>query len=270
MLDMIKKHPSLLYYQEMEAICEPLKKLNISYFSHVNITHEKKFSGLSSNPVFTEHYLKNKYFASDIHQIDEKKIGNHIIWDAIEFTKIGEQICIESAQLGVHSPFTIISHSSTGIDYYHFASHLTDKRINQIYLANIDLLYRFIDYFKEKVSQSRFLRQAYQFILDLSLFRPVKMTPFNEESIVFDRCDFFKSIQLHKNTIISDIKLSKRQDEILRFIIHGKTIKEISKILQLSPRTIGHYFETVKMKLNVSTKSELINKAIDMGYIKLR
>jgi DNA-binding CsgD family transcriptional regulator len=169
----------------------------------------------------------------------------------------------------VHSPFTIISHTPTGIDYYHFASHLTDKRINQIYLANIDLLYRFIDYFKEKVSQSRFLRQAYQFIIDLALFRPVKMTPFDDESIVYDRGDFFKSIQLHKNNTIHDIKLSKRQDELLQFIVHGKTIKEISEILQLSPRTIGHYFETVKMKFNVLTKSELINKTIETGYIKL-
>ena len=272
MLNIINKHPSLLYHQEIESICQPLKKLNITYFAHVKRTNDKKFSGISSNPTFTEHYLKNKYFVSDIHNIDESIVGNHIVWDAIEFTDEGEKICIESSQLGVHSPFTIISQNPEGVDYYHFASGVRNKKINQIYLANIDLLYRFIDYFKDRVSQSRLLNQAYQFVIDLKAISPIKMTPFDNESIIYDRCDFFQNTHLHKDTnkiVTNDIKLSKRQDEILQLIVHGKTIKEISKILQLSPRTIGHYFDTVKMKFDVSTRSELMTRIIDTGYIKL-
>ena len=266
MLD-ITKHPSLLYAHEIENICQPLKKLNITYFAHVKLTHDKKFSGISSNPRFTEHYLKNKYFASDIHGIDEDKVGNHIVWDAIEFTSIGEKICIESAQLGVYSPFTIIKKSPDCINYYHFACNVRDKKINQTYLANIDLLYRFIDYFKEKIAQSK-LKEAYKFIIDLQAISPIVMTPFDNEPMICNESDFFKNSDLHKNkkVIINDVTLSKRQNEILHLIIRGKTVKEISKLLQLSPRTVGHYFDTVKMKFNVSTKSELIARTIDGLY----
>lgn len=272
MFDIIKKHPSLLYHQEIEDICQPLRKLNISYFSHVKLTHDKKFSGISSNPRFTEHYLKNKYFASDIHNIDENKVGNHIVWDAIEFTPIGEKICIESAQLGVHSPFTIIKQYPDGINYYHFACGVKNKTINQIYLANIALLYQFIDYFQEKIAQSRLLNQAYEFIIDLQAFSPIQMTPFDNESIIYNDGDFFQNSGLYKKNkiLINNISLSKRQDEILHLIVRGKTVKEISKILQLSPRTVGHYFDTVKMKFNVSTKPDLIAKTIDIGYITFK
>lgn len=268
MLDIIKKHPSLIYHQEIENICQPLKKLNITYFAHVKLTHDKKFSGISSNPRFTEHYLKNKYFASDIHNIDEDKVGNHIVWDAIEFTSIGEKICIESAELGVYSPFTIIKKSSDCINYYHFACNVRDKKINQIYLANIELLYRFIDYFNEKIARS-ILNQAYKFIIDLKAFSPIIMTPFDNEPIICNKRDFFQNSDLHKNkkVIVNDVILSKRQNEILHLIIRGKTVKEIAKILQLSPRTVGHYFDTVKIKFNVSTKSELIARIIDADYI---
>jgi len=151
------------------------------------------------------------------------------------------------------------------VDYYHFVSNKKDRKINQIYLANIDLLYRFIDYFKEKVNQSRILSLAYQFVIDLQALSPVKMTTFDNESIIYDRDDFFKKTELHKNTnkiVTNEIKLSKRQDEILKLVVLGKTIKEIAKILQLSPRTVGHYYDTVKVKFNVITRSELIEKTI--------
>jgi len=53
MLGKISNHPTLLYSQEISDICRPLKKLKITYFAHVRITNEKKFSGIASNPLFT-------------------------------------------------------------------------------------------------------------------------------------------------------------------------------------------------------------------------
>jgi len=270
MLDNITRHPIFVYHQEIAEICRPLRRLNITYFANVRITNDNYFCGISNNPPFIEHYLRKKYYSADIHLIDNSKIGDFILWEGIEFTKIGEQICKESSELGVNKPFTIIKKNNEWIDFYHFASDVDDKRINQVYLANINLLYNFIEYFSEQIAKSKKLSASYQYLFNMNttIASPI-MTNLGDSSLLFDKSDIFQDLKLQKKSRpqIENVSLSKRQDEILRFLVMGKTIKEISKILDLSPRTVGHYFETVKNKFNVYTKSELIAKTAN-SYIK--
>ncbi|MFN3234580.1 MAG: response regulator transcription factor [Gammaproteobacteria bacterium] len=68
------------------------------------------------------------------------------------------------------------------------------------------------------------------------------------------------------HTFKGDISLSERQIEILSLLIRGKTISNIASILQLSPRTVEDYTSVIKDKFYCSSKSELIEKAIDRGY----
>lgn len=60
-------------------------------------------------------------------------------------------------------------------------------------------------------------------------------------------------------------KLSKREFEILRYIAKGKTNKEIADTLHLSVHTVETHRKHIHTKLNVSSSSELIKKALDMG-----
>lgn len=66
-----------------------------------------------------------------------------------------------------------------------------------------------------------------------------------------------------------NLPLSQRQCECMFFLLRGKTSKEIAKILNLSFRTIEGYIAQIKYKLNCSTKSEIIEKAITDGYINI-
>lgn len=63
--------------------------------------------------------------------------------------------------------------------------------------------------------------------------------------------------------------LAKRELECLYFIIRGMTAKQIGKALNLSFRTVESYIENMKYKFNCNNRSELIGKAIDLGYIHL-
>lgn len=66
-----------------------------------------------------------------------------------------------------------------------------------------------------------------------------------------------------------DAKLPLRQAQCLFFLLRGKPIKAIAKILCLSPRTIESYIENIKIRFNCSTKSELIDKAFERGYLNV-
>lgn len=57
--------------------------------------------------------------------------------------------------------------------------------------------------------------------------------------------------------------LSKRQNECLYLLAHGMTIKEIAKKIGLSPRTIEHYLEVIKTKLNCTSRSDLIKSFLE-------
>lgn len=62
--------------------------------------------------------------------------------------------------------------------------------------------------------------------------------------------------------------LTKRQMDCLIHLIKGKTIKQIAQILQLSPRTIEHYLNAIRAKLDCDSRSQLIYKAIQIQAIK--
>lgn len=69
--------------------------------------------------------------------------------------------------------------------------------------------------------------------------------------------------------IYGNVCFSRRQAQILCDILRGYTAASIADRLHLSQRTIEHYFETIKDKLNCQNKSEIIGKAFDLGFIDL-
>jgi DNA-binding CsgD family transcriptional regulator len=56
--------------------------------------------------------------------------------------------------------------------------------------------------------------------------------------------------------------LSRREIDCLYYLTKGMTIKEIARNISLSPRTVEHYLESAKLKLNCRTRAELINKSL--------
>ena len=60
--------------------------------------------------------------------------------------------------------------------------------------------------------------------------------------------------------------LTKRERETLYYLIRYYNQKEIATILNLSPRTVETYINSLKEKFNVTQKRELITTAIQKGY----
>ena len=65
----------------------------------------------------------------------------------------------------------------------------------------------------------------------------------------------------------SPLTLTEKQENCLFLLIRGKSIKEIAKILRVSPRTIECHMDALKRKLNCQNKSDLIEQAIDSGFL---
>jgi DNA-binding NarL/FixJ family response regulator len=58
-------------------------------------------------------------------------------------------------------------------------------------------------------------------------------------------------------------KLTRRQREVLRLIVDGRTMKEVADVLRLSPRTVETHKYQIMQALGLTTTAELIRYAIE-------
>lgn len=71
-----------------------------------------------------------------------------------------------------------------------------------------------------------------------------------------------------ENEIPYENPLTKREDEVLKELITGKTNTQIAKDLFISERTLYHHIENIYEKLEVENKVELYSKSLELGYIE--
>ncbi|TDR77946.1 helix-turn-helix transcriptional regulator [Paludibacterium purpuratum] len=62
-------------------------------------------------------------------------------------------------------------------------------------------------------------------------------------------------------------KLTQRQEEIMFLLLRGKSARLIGRALGISTRTVEWHLCMLKEKFAVLSKSELIDKAIELGYL---
>jgi len=68
---------------------------------------------------------------------------------------------------------------------------------------------------------------------------------------------------LKKEDLITD-----REQDVLRLVVEGKTAKEISKVLFISPRTVENYKNSILKKLNLHKTSDLIKYALEHKLVE--
>jgi len=261
MSDIILNHPALLFSEDVATICRPLLRLGISYFAHVNVTKEGKFSGISNNPGFAEHYLRNKYYNADIHLAGSKKLAKYIIWDLIERTGQSEKMHIEASQFGVQHTFTMVEKKKNSSDFYHFASQHSSPAINHVYLANMDLLKNFIEFFKGSICASVTLSNAYRLTFCIDKAAPGYTVKSNEYFLndFNNRLEFINEIQKHDvNKPRPALSLPPQQLRCMQLLVEGHSAKKIADILNLSTRTVENYLAHIRKSLKCSNSKQLI------------
>lgn len=60
---------------------------------------------------------------------------------------------------------------------------------------------------------------------------------------------------------------SKREYEVLRGIVNGKTLQQIAHEMKLNVRTVKGYLAGIKAKMGADSKKAALKKAIDLGLV---
>ncbi|MCR5312732.1 MAG: response regulator transcription factor [Bacteroidaceae bacterium] len=75
--------------------------------------------------------------------------------------------------------------------------------------------------------------------------------------------------ELHRTTQMEQLKLTRRETEVLRFIVDGLSIKMIADRLNLSFETVHSYSKSIKMKLGVKNTAALVRVALEQRLIEM-
>jgi DNA-binding CsgD family transcriptional regulator len=81
-----------------------------------------------------------------------------------------------------------------------------------------------------------------------------------------------KKYEVHSYQLKNEMghhKLTNKQAECLFYLLRGKSNKEIAHILKRSPRTIEDHIALLRDKFNCLNKSQLIEKAFQMGFAQV-
>ncbi len=252
---LLATHPSQTHAADLQAICQPLKALNIHYFSHVYINNKQQFSALGMEPEFGALYHRKAYYRFDLHMAPLAQKESYIIWDTVKREKQTEALFNDFMDFNLGHTFSICLKQENHSDYFHFASKLGEEYMNQQYLLNLDQLYQFIYHFREKVNAHRDLKRAYDVKLSLPkenggyfAHRPISIATAENSEFQLPN----KRIYLNHETY-----LTTKEFECLKHLSGGKKIHEVAQIMGITPRTAKAHIENIKLKLNCETQFQL-------------
>jgi transcriptional regulator EpsA len=63
--------------------------------------------------------------------------------------------------------------------------------------------------------------------------------------------------------------LTAREQEILKWVYHGKSNYEIGVILEISPLTVKNHVQKILRKLNVQNRTQAVGKAMELRVLNM-
>lgn len=244
--------------KDVIEICSPLALFKITYFNHIRIFNNGARLSLGNRPDWLEHFFHKQYHNKGNFSKNYKQLTQgYILWKGAPDDGVLNDA---RSNFNIDNGITIVKKHELYIDLFLFASTPDNYQINNFYINNFDLMDHFINYYNNKskniiklckpdipinYSESNISNS----VEIVSYLDPNQIKKFYLETNV-------KSYRLEMKGRVLDISL--REYQCIKLLMKGKSIKEISALLKLSPRTAYAYIDNVKNKLNVTTKSQLL------------
>jgi len=242
---------SYLSNEDVQKISSPLsEEFKLSFFDFGRMYNDGSCLIFSTNNKVIDFLFEKKYplFAPIPSQLIQKKFF-YFLNSKDSYQEVTREVKIN---FNVGDAIDLFDCQDDYVDICCFAAHSEEENTINTYLNNLKKLNGFMDYFR---------KQTHQILNQLShkaIMLPEEMR-LNFTSQVIDD---------HRLSYCSEngqrITFTKQESEIIRLLGVGKSNKKIANELNLSPRTIESYLENIKAKAFCNSKSELVEKILEM------
>lgn len=227
------------------------------------------FSDMRWQHHYFEHFNCTSLIQKDLEVLKEvfktSNIG-YVLWGNSDVEKTSP-IVAASYEFNLWHGLRIYEKHADSVECWHFAAHIENYQIVNLYLNSLDLFKHFILYFRDKTSS--FINTSKTGILaklEEGVDHGVVMSDFSQQ-----KQDFLNNTSIdHYHLKNGDYKiaLSKREAQCLNYLQQHKTIKEIARFMELSPRTVESYLNNVKMKAGCPSINALLD-IFHKSFIKI-
>lgn len=240
---------TIKHQQKIKKICAPLKEhLNICGFTYYTIEEDGSYVFLSTIVDQVDFFYKNKFYLDHPFLVHPSLLmsGSMLVPTVPDL----EQAQYIDERFSLKELFLILKSNGRKMEGALFANPGDKDSAHALFTQNINLLHKFIPYFKKEAA---------------SLIREIKRAGYNLQEAKgkkFWECDPTLPLSIKNAQSCKFLKelfgLSARELECLELYKLGETAQSTAAILGLSQRTVESYFENIKNKLNCASKSQLL------------
>lgn len=262
---LIKEHSFYKYADKVAAICKPLlMQTPINYFGLARIYNNNDYGGLLSDKEWAYFYLKNDFQLLGVEPQLASQGISPVFWNLANF----KPTCPQSRKM---VDACILFQHACGVlfvtDYPEykevclFSTAHTAENTDPYLVENVILLQKFILFFKEKLHKDKHLMAGLTKRHNNEIAKPDILKVEKKPLAQFEIKKYYLDGDLH------NIAFSKREAECLKYLHYGKSAKEIAQLLNLSPRTVETYFNSIKTKTNSKNLLEVISKLESCSFL---
>lgn len=254
---------SIRHQSKIKNALKPLlDQFGVNYFYYCRVSNSGWYSSFSSNVEWNKWWFDKKIHQEAFYFLQPQYYQSGFTLSFPFFEDRFSQIQkIASEQFGIHYILELTYKSGKGIESYGFSSTHFNHTILAHYLSELPSLKLFFKYFRERHRELFSQLDENQFNLAKEIgpafFKPT-IPLFKSHA----RFNFLKNIGMD---IFSD--LSQREKQICEGLTKGLSANEIAHLFNLSKRTVEYYIENIKGKLNCLSKSELVEKCLELAAV---
>lgn len=242
---------SIKYDKKIKTVCAPLLNcFNINVFTYFYIGADGHFLTLCNNSELIEHYYTQDLFLKNPYLVNPNLLSTGAT--LVSSTKDPEFLPQEEEfflHFSIYNPLLILEKNEEGVEGFFFALD-EDRKID--YLQYFDQLKKFTKFFTEE--SKGIIRKSKEQGHNL-----VKL----KGDLFYSRESSLPLSHINSSTtqFLQQIyPLTRREYQCLELYKQGHSAQATASILGLSQRTIEHYFESIKDKLNCYHKRDLLSR----------
>lgn len=226
----IKQYPFFSYGSQIERLMQPLKgQADLELLGYSRMYHNRQRFLICHHYDWATNFYDKELYRYGLYEKGPQDLpSRYDMWDHLPYAP--PEVFRESRiKFGLAHGLTIIKQHESYSDFFVFATKPSNSLINSFYLNQKELLETFIENFYEKLAPDLANLEKYRFSVPGDVGR-------------------------NKPTILT---LTKRQHECATLVLEGYNTKEVARILELSPRTVECYLDSLREKLGAKNRLHL-------------
>ncbi len=242
--------------------------LDVTTFAYVRVYHDERVSWVTSDADHDRLLIDSGFLENDplVNTAQLLKEGRYLWFHNREFPGCEDFYRYRSRIFGLDHGLVIVNHHKKYLETGVFSGLLSKKPLYNLFMNEMGLFRTFLEEFKSRLNKTlnSILEEG---IMINHIKAPVSQHTFDYVEILPEkRLSLIASSKWSKF-----LKLSNREKECLVLVSQHLTYQEMGDFLGLSARTIEHYLDSVKNKLEIHSRAELYvaaQKMIELGLSK--